>query len=295
MLDESKQNTLVQIFVEVDDFCKAYDSHLSLHCLGSSENKRPGPAPALSNSEIMTLLIFYHHSGYKCFQYYYEECVLSELRPFFSGAVSYQRFVELIPRVAVPLYLFCQWRCLRAQKTGIYFADSKKLPVCDNRRIHSNRVFKGLAKRGKTSTGWFYGLKLHLVINNLGQIVHFVFTAANVSDNTKEVLDKLLVGLKGKCFADKGYLTKFFETFLRRGIQLITRIRKNMKNALMHLTDKYWLRKRAVIESVNDLLMTVFDIDHTRHRSPWNAIIHALAGLCAYDYYPNKPSVFIPC
>jgi hypothetical protein len=219
---------------------------------------------------------------------------LGELRSFFPRALSYQRFVELIPRVAVPLYLFCQWCCWRAQKTGIYFADSKKLPVCDNRRIHSNRVFKGLAGRGKSSTGWFYGLKLHLVVNNLGQIVHFMFTAANVSDNAKGVLDKLLDGLKGKCFADKGYLTKFFDTFLQQGIQLVTRIRKNMKNALMQLSDKYWLRKRAVIESINDLLMSVFDIDHTRHRSPWNAIVHAIAGLCAYDYYQHKPSVFIP-
>jgi hypothetical protein len=294
MLDESKQNTVVQIFVDVDDFCKAYDCHLSAGRLEPLAGHRPGPAPGLSDSEIMTLLIFYHHSGYKCFQYYYEECVLGELRSFFPRALSYQRFVELIPRVAVPLYLFCQWCCWRAQKTGIYFADSKKLPVCDNRRIHSNRVFKGLAGRGKSSTGWFYGLKLHLVVNNLGQIVHFMFTAANVSDNAKGVLDKLLDGLKGKCFADKGYLTKFFDTFLQQGIQLVTRIRKNMKNALMQLSDKYWLRKRAVIESINDLLMSVFDIDHTRHRSPWNAIVHAIAGLCAYDYYQHKPSVFIP-
>ncbi len=219
---------------------------------------------------------------------------MNELRDFFPGLVSYQRFIELIPRVAKPLYLFCQWCSCHSQKTGVYFADSKKLPVCDNRRIHSNQVFKGVAKRGKSSTGWFYGLKLHLIINNLGQIVHFVFTPANVSDNDKSVLDKLFDGLKGKCFADKGYLTKFFEDFLQNGIHLVTKIRKNMKNTLLTLSDKYWLCKRAVIESVNDLLMTVFDIDHTRHRSPWNAIIHAIAGLCAYAYYPKKPTVFIP-
>lgn len=150
-----------------------------------------------------------------------------------------------------------------------------------------------MAKRGKTSTGWFYGLKLHLIINNLGEIVHFVFTAANVNDNTKSVLDHLLKDLKGKCFADKGYLSKFFEYFYDQGIHLITKIRKNMKNTLMGISDKLWLRRRAVIESVNDLLMTVFDIDHTRHRSPWNALIHALAGLGAYSYYPDKPAVFI--
>jgi hypothetical protein len=246
------------------------------------------------DSEIMTLLIFYHHSGYKNFQYYYEGCVLNELKSFFPGAVSYHRFIELIPRAGLPLYFFCQSECCRAERTGIYFADSKKLPVCDNRRIHSNRVFEGVAKRGKSSTGWFFGLKLHLVVNNLGQIVRFRFTAANVSDNNKDVLDKLLKDLVGKCFADKGYISKFFENYFQQGIQLVTRIRKNMKNALVQLSDKYWLLKRGVIESINDLLMTVFDIDHTRHRSPWNAIVHAIGGLCAYSYYPNKPSVFIP-
>jgi hypothetical protein len=293
MLDESKTNRLYQIFMEVDDFCKVYDFHVAQRALPAGGKNHPGPKCGLSLSEIVTLTIFYHESGFRCFQYYCQDMVLGELKPFFPGAVSYNRFVELLPRIALPLYLFSQWCCLKAQRTGVCFLDSKKLPVCDNRRIHSNRVFKDVAGRGKSSTGWFYGLKLHLTINHLGEIAHYALTPANVSDNDQGVLDKLLDGLSGKCFGDKGYLTKFFEYFLQKGIHLVTRIRKNMKNKLMLLTDKYWLRKRAVIESVNDLLMTVFDIDHTRHRSPWNAIIHAMAGICAYHYYPQKPSAFI--
>lgn len=294
MLDESKKNLLIQIFIEVDDFTQAYERHLKSKLLPQFCQRRPGPCRMLVDSEIMTLLIFYHHSGYKCFQYYYESCVLGELRDFFPQLVGYQRFVELIPKVGTTLYLYSEWMCSKSQRTQIYFADSKKLPVCDNKRIHSNRVFEGVAKRGKTSTGWFYGLKLHLIINNLGEIVEFLFTPANISDNNEKVLDKLLYNLHGKCFADKGYLTRFFEKYAEKGIQLVTKIRKNMKNTMMNLNDKYWLRKRAVIESVNDLLMSVFDIDHTRHRNPWNAIIHAIGGLCAYQYYPIKPSVFIP-
>lgn len=294
MLDESKTNRLYQIFIEVDDFCKVYESHISERGLMPCGKRRRGPKPSLSLSEIMTLAIFYHQSGFRCFQYYYEDMVLGELKAFFPSAVSYNRFVELLPSIALPLYFFGQWCCCKAKKTGVYFVDSKKLPVCDNKRIHSNRVFKEVAGRGKSSTGWFYGLKLHLTINHLGEIAQFVFSAANVSDNDKKVLDKLLHGLNGKCFGDKGYLTKFFEHFFQNGIQLVTRIRKNMKNSLVQLADKFWLRKRAIIESVNDLLMTVFDIDHTRHRSPWNAVIHAIAGICAYHFYPEKPSVFIP-
>jgi len=292
MLNEDKESMLYQIFMDVDDFTKSLDRFERGHHLGSG-GKRPGRSRSMSESEVMSILIFYHYSGYKCFQYYYESLIMNDLRSFFPSAVSYTRFVAGIGDVAKHLYLFSQLRCALSERSGIYFADSKKLPVCDNRRIPSNRVFKDVAGRGKSSTGWFYGLKAHLLINNVGQIVHFLITPANFSDNNKDVLDNLLAGVHGKCFADKGYLSKFFEYFLQKGIQIIAKTRKNMKNALMHLSEKYWLRKRAVIESVNDLLMSVFDIDHTRHRNPWNAIIHAIAGITAYSYYLQKPSVFI--
>jgi hypothetical protein len=292
MLDEVKTQILYQVFVEADDFMLAYNRYSQPQISDGQKHKR-GPQQSLHSSEIITILIFYHYSGYKCFQYYYESMVLKDLRSFFPRAVSYTHFLGLIKPIGVPLYLFNQCRCLEAARTGIYFADSKKLPVCDNRRIHSNRVFKDVAGRGKSSTGWFYGLKMHLIINNFGEIIQFLITPANFADNNKAVLDELLFELHGKCFADKGYLTKFFDYFLQQGIQIVAKIRNNMKNTLMPLSDKYWSKKRAVIESVNDLLMSVFDVDHTRHRNPWNAIIHAMAGIAAYSYYPKKPTVFI--
>jgi Transposase DDE domain len=292
MLDKDKETLLYQIFIDVDDFIKALESFELTHRLGSG-SVRPGPRRSMSKSEVLSILIFYHYSGYKCFQYYYKSLILMDLRSFFPNAVSYTRFVASMGDVAKHLYLFAQLRCAMSEQRGIYFADSKKLPVCDNRRIPSNRVFKNMAGRGKSSTGWFYGLKAHLLVNNVGQIVQFVITPANFTDNNKPVLDKLLAQIQGKCFADKGYLTKFFEHFLQKGVQIITKIRKNMKNSLLQITDKLWLRKRALIESINDILMSVLDIDHTRHRSPWNAIIHAIAGITAYSYYPQKPSVFI--
>jgi Transposase DDE domain len=292
MLNEVTTQTLYQVFIDADDFMLAYNQHLQRQ-VSKDQKQKSGPKRSLSQSEVITILIFYQHSGYKCFQYYYESMVLKELGSYFPGLVSYSHFLGLIKDVAVPLFLFNQCLCTRSAKTGVYFVDSKKLAVCDNRRIRSNRVFKGVAGQGKSSTGWFYGLKMHLVINNLGEIMHFLITPANFADNNKQVMDELFFDLKGKCFGDKGYLTKFFDYFLDRGIQIITKIRRNMKNTLMQLHDKYWLRKRAVIESVNDILMTVFDVDHTRHRNPWNAIIHALAGIAAYAYYPEKPSVFI--
>lgn len=189
--------------------------------------------------------------------------------------------------------MFLKYLSLFSIRTGNYFIDSKKIPVCDNRRIHSNKVSLGFAGRGKSSTGWFYGLKTHLIINELGQIVNFALTPANISDNDDRLMNYMFDGLKGQCFGDKGYLTKLFEQYYLKGLLLITKVRKNMKNKLMKIKDKINLKKRALIESVNDILMTVFDIDHTRHRSPINAMTHTFGGLIAYCFYETKPATFI--
>jgi hypothetical protein len=294
MDNEFKENKLYEIFIDADDFCKSLEKWLVERGLSRNGNARKTPQPRMSVSEILTIICFYHYSGYKNFQYYYEDMVLKQMSSYFPGAVSYGRFVAIIHKVFIHLYLFAFVQHSKSKKTGRYFIDSKKLPVCDNRRIASNCVFKGLAKRGKSSTGWFFGLKLHLIINNLGQVMNFALSAANVSDNDPQILDNILNGLEGKCYGDKGYLSKLFEKYYMQGIQIITKLRKNMKNKLMQFTDKLWLRKRAVIESVNDILMTVFDIDHTRHRSPVNAMAHIIGGMIAYSYYDEKPCVFIP-
>lgn len=284
------ENILIKIFIDIDDFCKCYDTWLESHperCYGKWKSH-------LSRSEVMTILVCYQLSGYKNFAYYYEKMVLPELSSYFPRLMKYKSFLLLIPSCLDQLYMYATWQAARSTRTGIYYVDSKKLPVCDNRRIHSNKVFEGVARRGKSSTGWFYGLKLHLVVNNLGETVSFLFTPANVGDNNHKVLRHLLDRLQGACYGDRGYLSKLFEEFYSNGLKLITKIKKNMKNALMPLHEKYRLMKRAMIESVNDILMTVCDIDHTRHRSPINAIAHMTCALIAYNYQKNKPSVSFP-
>jgi hypothetical protein len=285
------EKKLIEIFVSCDDFCKIFDQWLATKSLPSEQNI--ASKTALSDSEIMTILIFYHYSEYKNFQYYYQSLVMNVLKKSFPKIPSYSRFIELIPYQTLKLQMFLKYQSLLSLRTGNYFIDSKKMPVCDNRRIKSNKVFINFAGRGKSSTGWFYGLKTHLIINELGQIVDCELTPANVSDNDEKLLKKMLKNLKGKCFGDKGYLTKLFEEFYLQGLTLITKVRKNMKNKLIKLDDKINLKKRALIESVNDILMTVFDIDHTRHRSPINAIAHTFSGLIAYCFYDTKPSTFI--
>ncbi|WP_421947354.1 IS982 family transposase [Phaeodactylibacter xiamenensis] len=284
------ENKLIEIFIDVDDFCKEADKWLRQSGNGHDFKW----SSALHYSEAMTVLIFYHHSGYKCFQYYYERLVRPSLKSYFPAVVNYKYFLSFIPKLYPLMHIFLQWRCARNERTGQYYVDSKKLPVCENQRIHSNQVFQGVARRGKSSTGWFYGLKVHLVINNLGQVVNFLFTSANFADNNKDVLRTLFKGLKGNCYGDKGYITKLFEYFFSQGLRLITKVRRNMKAKLIQLHERYALMKRGVIESVNDILMTVLDIEHTRHRSPVNAMVHMNACLVAYDYLDQKPTVILP-
>lgn len=291
MQAQISEEKLIEVFIAVDDFVNLFTQWLTTRALPSS--RQPTRQPELSTSEIITILVYYHHSGYKNFQYYYQRLVEPRMQTYFPRLVTYQRFIDLLPRQVATLHVLTKYLCLLGKRTGCYFADSKKLPVCDNRRIHSHQVFKNIASRGKSSTGWFYGLKLHLVINQLGQIMNFLITPASVSDNNEAVLRRLLGGLTGKCYADKGYISKLFEQFYQEGLQIVTKIRTNMKNALMDLDDKLRLKKRALIESVNDILMSVMDVDHSRHRSPLNALVHTMAGLVAYHFYDTKPSVFV--
>lgn len=281
------ENKLIEIFIEVDDFCNALDNWL----VQQGKVKPSKYKGQLSKSEILTILIFYHHSGYKCFQYYYNRMVRSNLRDYFPKIISYKRFLSYIPKCTQHLFLLGLVQCSKSHRTGIYFIDSKKLPVCHNKRIHSNQVFKDVARRGKSSTGWFYGLKLHLIINNLGEIIAFRIAPANISDNNKELLSQMLEGLQGHCYGDKGYLSKLFEHFYEQGLKLVTKIRSNMKNKLMDMSERMWLCKRAIIESVNDILMTVCDIEHTRHRSPVNAVCHMFGAIIAYNFLDHKPMV----
>lgn len=291
MLNKDKEKILIEIFIAIDDFC------IQLHNWKQSQPERfpvgNWDKPVMSESELMSICVFYHYWGYKCFQYYYQHMVQAELKTYFPKQISYERFLASLLKILPGLYVFLKYCLLQSQYTGIYFIDSKQLPVCHNRRIHSHRVFASIARRGRSSTGWFYGMKLHVVINNLGQMINFLITPANVADNNRQVLETLLEGLQGECYGDKGYLSKLFEQFYHQGLQLITKIKSNMKNQLLPLSQKMRLKKRALIESVNDLLTSVFDIEHTRHRNALHGITHVLAGLIAYCFYPTKPSVFM--
>lgn len=282
--------SLVELFCDVDDFCQVFVPTMDkkLICNGVQTRKR---ARSLTISEIMTILIHFHQSHYRNFKAYYLEYVLPRLKGEFPGLVSYTRFVDYIPSALIPLCAYFKTACL-GNCTGISFIDATSLDVCLNQRIASHKVFAGLAERGKTSTGWFFGFKLHLVINDRGELLNVTLTPANVDD--RKPVPNLVRKLFGKIFGDKGYISKPLYELLRQtvGVQLITKLKSNSKNRLpMELMDRILLRKRAIVESVIDQLKNISQIEHSRHRSVGNFLVNLICGLIAYAHQPKKPSL----
>jgi hypothetical protein len=284
---------LTAMFVSVDDFTKEYLQQQAeqMRCLPAAERvKHRNRQSKLSPSEVITIALYFHVSGYRTFKQYYCDFVCKYLRAEFPGICSYNRFLELMKPTLVPLVAYMVSRF--GQCTGISFLDSTAISVCVNQRISSHKVFKGFAQRGKTSTGWFYGLKVHLTVNERGELLGVCITPGNTSDKNSSVIDTVTQRLHGKLIADRGYISQpIFERLYERGVHLITKIKKNMKNKLMEYIDKLLLRKRALIENVFDTLKNVCMMEHSRHRSVWSGIYTIISALVTYTFYPNKPAL----
>ena len=274
------------LFCDVDDFCRRAEPLWRQRMLTTGQQRRQR-AGRLTSSEVMTILIAFHRSDFRTFKHFYL-MLMDQHRAEFPDLVSYQRFVELMPSVLGLLCAYLQSRF--GSCTGIGFVDSTALAVCGNKRIRRNRVFRGVAKMGKTTMGWFFGFKLHLAINECGELLAVQLTPGNVND--RQPVPHLTRRLFGKLFGDKGYISaELFAELWDRGLQLITHIRHNMTNRLMPLVDKILLRKRSLIETVNDQLKNISQIEHTRHRSPTNFLVNLVAGLIQYTHQPKKPSL----
>jgi len=281
-----QDDSLLALFCSVDDFCQIHLPLLQAHCL-PAKGKR-NRARSLCQSEIITLLIAFQQSHFRDFKAFYLGFVCQFWRAAFPKLVSYNRFIEYVPSTLALIYAYL--KSLLGNCQGILFLDSTALAVCHNRRIPQHQVFKESAKRGKTSVDWFFGFKLHLAINERGELVAIVFTTGNVHDIT--AVPALLLGLSGKVYADKGYLSQpLRESLSAQGIELITKLRKNMKSRSLSAVDEYLLKKRSFVETVIDQIKNIAQIEHTRHRSGTGFIANLLAALVAYCRQPKKPSL----
>ena len=285
------KDQVIKIFCEIDDFCTRFDSQIAEYLLDAGK-RLPTREPGLCVSEMMTIIVHFHQSGFRNAKTYYMDYVCVHLKGDFPQLVSYTRFVALTGRILLHLTLF-QLTAKVGEMTGFSFIDSITLSVCRNQRIPQHKVFDGFARRGKTSMGWFFGFKLHLVVNDRSEILSWCLSTGNVSDQDIGVCDYLTRNLWGKLIACKGYISqKLFERLFGKGIHLITKIKKNMKNKLVPMEEKLLLRKRWIIETINDQLKNISQIEHTRHRSPINFLVNLAAGLIAHGY--QKKAILDP-
>jgi len=282
---------LTTIFCEIDDFCKQYEKYVKEKRVKEDTISAAGRPRGMTLSDILTICVNFHYSGYHTFKRYYKDHVCKELKTAFGALVSYNRFTELMHEAAEPLALFAASRNSRNMR-GIAFIDSTKLVVCHNLRIYSHKVFKGIAQRGKSSMGWFYGFKLHLVVNHFGEILSFWITPGNTDDRDESVISRVTKNLWGWLFGDRGYISQpLFEKLFKRGLKLITKLKKGMKNKLMIFFEKLFLKKRNIIESINNILKNTFKIEHTRHRCVKNFFTNVFAAISAYSFHQHKPAI----
>ena len=279
---------LVPIFCEIDDFCKELDQYSEHYFLTGPVKGKRGPEGGLAISEIMTILIMFQMSKFRDFKNFYNGLLCVYYKSYFPGAPSYERFVNLMKRAIFPLTIFTQFK--GGKKTGIYYIDSSCLPVCHLKRSKRHKTFDAIADYGRTSVGWFFGLKLHIVTNNLGELLAFKITRGNRHD-CKEA-QSLLKNLQGLAFGDKGYLgKKLFEELFVNGLKLITRKRKNMKESIiLSQHEQQLMNQRGIIETIIGHLKHYYQVWHTRHRSIINAMTHLVAALAAYSIEPLKLS-----
>lgn len=275
-----------RLFCFVDDFYKGYKPWYKKSLISSGSKKR-NRVCKMSLPEIITILIAFHQSGMSCFKYFYLELIRNH-KKLFNYLVHYDRFVALI-KLAFPA-LVCLLKTLEGKVTEYLFIDATPVAVCHNLRKKRHKVLRGLAKKGKTSTGWFFGFKLHFVFNTSGEIVRMQITGGNTSDRSPVM--SLMRDISAKLIGDKSYISKKLSAALfEQGVTLITKIKKNMKNCLMDLTDKMMLMKRSFVKTIFSSIKLLGTLIHHRHRSFVNAFTHLFAGLVNYQIRTDKSSL----
>ena len=282
---------ITALFVCLDDFCNLYQEweHHKLIDTGR-ERIREGK---LSQSEMMLIMVLYHRSPFKNFKVFYHYGVGHMYREYFGKIPCYNRFLELEKRLFLPFSMMLYLLMGQSKKTGLYVVDSTGLKVCHNKRIPQHKVFDGIAKRGKGTMGWFFGFKLHIVINDYGELMAVQITPGNTDDRVP--LDILTKGLEGTLLADKGYISqKWFDKLWKKGLHILVGIRKNMKNYLQPIYHKLLMRKRFLVETVFGVLKQDMGLEHSRHRCAENAFIHILSCLVAYCLKGRKPAMKWP-
>ncbi len=253
---------ITEIYCFVDDTCQNIPDLFLPQTTSLGQRLKPGPKSRLTSAEILTILILFHASDYVHFKAFYIRHVRSQLRFAFPDLVSYSRFIERMRSLLPEAYWVVLNLTQQSKDTGLHLIDSCALPACHNKRMGRHKVMRGVASWGKTSMGWFFGMKLHISLNHQGELERFVITPGHVHDVSKA--GELLSGLQGLAAGDRGYISKELAAYLEEeGLKLVTTLRKNMKKVARNAFETEFLRRRSVVETVIDQLENEFKIKHT--------------------------------
>lgn len=279
-----------ELFCLIDDFCIQFKPIYLKSLKDSGVIKRCRNA-FLELSEIIFLATWFHLSHCKSFKHFIGFVKFYHHKDF-KLLPSYQRINALVAQHANAITAFFEALLIKPQQGYIHFIDSTPLTVCKNTRIHRHRTFRSNAGRSKSSTGWFYGFKLHLIINQACEIVSALVTAGNVSDVNALFPLFQMHPIKGKLFGDRGYISNFYKELLdSKQCDLVTRSRSNMKQVILSDEDEHYMCQRNLIETVNSQLKDDLGIEHSRHRSWRGYIAHIYAALIAYQCVTIKAQV----
>ena len=170
---------LTEVFCDVDDFCRVFIPEWEKQLITDGTRQRNRHS-RMSMSEFMTIIIVSHRSNHRDFKNYYTGSVTRYWKTRFPTLLSYTRFLEVMPKTLAPLCAY--FMHIKGELMGIEFVDSTSLKVCHNLPIERHKTFAGIAKRCHGTMGWFYGFKLHVIVNHVGDILAAKLTVSNVDD-----------------------------------------------------------------------------------------------------------------
>lgn len=269
------------IYNIISNFVESLEADTKLCSLCKAWNGKRGPKRRLSITTVISLNLMRYFLHVKDLKAFHRIVKMMDIIPDF---INYENFLKASNKALPVMVLFLQ--ALLAQnralnKTDVHFMDSTPLTTCLNRRIFNHKVTKDIASRGKSTKGWFYGLKLHGVCSENGLLEALYFTSGNVNDS--KTVEKLTENMKGRFFADAGYLKKSSELkkLAESGRFIYASTRKNM-NRLMSTEEWNILRKRNIIESDWGAMKQNFFLEYHQARGIDGLFRHYVNAISAY-------------
>lgn len=281
---------LTTLFCTIDDFFLKFEP-VYYQFLKQQKTCSRVRCASLNISEIVFIVIWYKCSHFTNFKAFFTS-LNNHHRSLFQGIPCYERMIYLIKRHHLALHAL-HFYLMKGCEQPYLWIDSTSLPVCKNQRIQRHKALIQIATRGKSSMGWFFGCKLHVIMNASGHLVSTALSNGHTADI--KMVEQLVSGFKAKLYADRGYISSKLKSQLRQQhIDLITYHRKNMQALQLDQDDEYHLKQRNKIETLFSLLKGSYHLVTSKARSLTGYLAGIYASLCAYQIcHTNKPVIHV--